>query len=164
MTTGREWLTQQGYHAIDEKSHEKMGAHLEGDGGKGLLLIGNPGTGKTMFCHLIVGKLNTIPCRCLVETAEDTNSKRMMTELRSIATVALDDLGQEGKLYGRELMGDVIDELYSRGFGKVYITTNLDPSQIRARYGDRTVSRILSMTVTIRINAPDQRIVDRCLP
>ena len=150
----------------------------EGDGGKGVFMIGPTGTGKTkrmrwasdafeirmetasrlvdllMDCGTLPDReevLNCVPCRWSEIPAHYND-------------LIIDDLGTEPdgqNIYGtkRTLMQDAICrryELFPRW--KTHFTSNLTKEEIRSRYGERVWSRLQEMCVFITLAGRDRRI------
>jgi DNA replication protein DnaC len=113
--------------------------------GYGILLSGQPGTGKTFLMSLLKGRLRSV-------------SEIMEYGIRGVRDwyswtdgieIVIDDLGAESVAaeYGAkdDLLKQVIAHRSEQQAGRTSITTNLTAKEIAARYGDRTLSRILGM-------------------
>ncbi len=140
---------------------------LTGDGHKfGLLLAGTCGNGKTTMMRAVqsvVKLLNNTYYRCderignyLVEAREVTGlseKEGSIAVYRSVPLLCLDDLGREPT----EVMkfGNVtspITELLEYRYNRrltTLVTTNLEPSEVRQKYGDRIADRFNEMFVVV---------------
>lgn len=125
---------------------------------KSILLIGNVGSGKTVLMEAI-SKLLTgnnsfqfKECYVLADkyiSKEYEPIKKLLTRFtieRLINHINLDDLGSEDSVYGKEIMDSISKRRNTLwvNFGvKTHYTTNLSEAQIKKRYGERVISRIL---------------------
>lgn len=137
--------------------------------GKGLLLYGNVGTGKTFLAACVVNALIDRGYPCLM-----TNFSRLanhiagmwegkqeyIDSLRMFALVAIDDLGVERDTeYMNENVTTIIDSLY-RANVPMIITSNYTPKQlteekeIRKR---RVFDRMLQVCHPIKVDGPSRR-------
>ncbi len=137
--------------------------------GKGLLLYGNVGTGKSFFAACAVNALIDKGYPCLM-----TNFSRLTNQMSELwegrqgyidsltrhALVAIDDLGVERDTeYMSEQITTIIDSLY-RARTPLIITSNYSPAQltkdcpIRQR---RVYSRLLERCHPIKIDGNDRR-------
>lgn len=127
----------------------------------GLLLSGATGVGKTCAALAawptapIVHAINGLNVDCEFLNGHDV--------------VILDDVGAEARVndYGvvREPFAELVQRWYvsSKGRARLVITTNLKGSEMRERYGDRTLSRLLATCVSLRMEGGDKRTAERCI-
>lgn len=139
---------------------------FDGDPGKGLLLLGHKGTGKTLLMRSLAGCLEGQPLHFgwintrKITSAYNVEGDAGLQPYLSPRHMLFDDLGDErmGQHYGDkvEVMSLLIQERYELFIDKgtmSHFTTNLDPSEIKARYGDRVYSRLKHMVNSIRVGA-----------
>ena len=137
--------------------------------GKGLLLLGGVGTGKTFLASCIVNALidHGVPC-LMTNFARLTNTLSGMYEgkqeyidsLSSFPLVVIDDLGAERDTeYVGEIVHNIIDSRYREGLPLI-VTTNLtgreleSPADIRKK---RIYSRLFEMCIPVKFEGVDRR-------
>jgi DNA replication protein DnaC len=131
----------------------------------GMLLCGNCGNGKTTMMHAIRNLINNLQARDqwnekiyvrpieAVDMVKIIKNERSWEDLKQVPVLAIDDLGLEPA----EIMnyGNVITpavELLSHRYNEqlmTIVTTNLDPSQIKQKYGVRIADRFREMFLKI---------------
>lgn len=151
----------------------------ESAGGKGLLLMGTTGTGKTYFMRALA-KMFSIPFVTARDIADVVAYEVVYRDLvrlnrprwSEVPThwndLIVDDLGAECRsvtVFGRTCYpGEsvILDRAieFERG-RKTHFTTNLTESELRERYGDRCWSRLSMMCVPVTIVGTDRRQVAR---
>lgn len=134
--------------------------------GKGLLLFGTVGTGKTYFAACIANALIDRGLRCMMTRISDVaenifNGKCTCHDFNKFPLLVLDDLGAERKTeYMQEIVYDVIDSRY-RARLPLIVTTNLTskelqyPSEISYQ---RTFSRLLEMCLPVNVEGENRRL------
>jgi DNA replication protein DnaC len=176
----QEYMIREGYLNHDESAHYELAKYLfdrKNGSDIGLLMIGKTGTGKTMFLNKFAFpegmKKPILVDELMLRYMQDPEFFRESLQIcggtivpRFYCDVAIDDLGQEPSLnhYGTkmELMEQAIAIRYNsflKAGSRTYISTNLTIDEIGARYGQRTVSRLMEMCTIINIDCPDQRII-----
>lgn len=137
--------------------------------GKGLLLYGSVGTGKSFYAACIVNELidKGYPCLMtnfarLVNTIQGMfdGKQEYIDRLNKFDLLVIDDLSAERDTeYMNEIVFNIIDSRYRAGLPLI-ITTNLtadeikNPADIRKQ---RTYSRLLEMTIPIEVTGTDRR-------
>lgn len=139
---------------------------LKDNKGKGLLVIGDAGLGKSILCRDIIPTVLN-HCKmdnsCGVVTAYDlarTGETGFYREFLSI-----DDIGVEEDYasFGvrRNMVREVVDRMES--FRKVLImTTNLSVEDIRKKYGERTWDRLVAMMKIVILQGKSMRCKENC--
>lgn len=141
---------------------------------KGLLVFGTYGVGKTVLFDILrkVGlnlfksynykrlQMPGISCGNFVQLYMMSTKRddiNINIESRYKGKLYIDDLGVEQKCFNNyELIGDILFERY-RNNAPTYVTTNLKPSEIVARYGDRIGDRLPEMFNIIKWNGKSFR-------
>lgn len=147
---------------IDEANKEVFGQialwyaadnRFKGDLAKGLLIRGSVGTGKTKVCeamaecmHKVENKITKIVHSLDLQRLYSTQGDEEIELLKKRKFLIIDDIGceqVETKYYGNliEPFIDLFDYRY-RNDKITIITTNLKPSEIKTRYGERIYDRM----------------------
>ena len=137
--------------------------------GKGLLLFGNVGTGKTFYSACIVNALidKGYPCMItnfarLVNTISGMydGKQQYIDGLNRFDLLVIDDLAAERDTeYMNEIVYNIIDSRYRAGLPTI-ITTNLSADEIKNPADiskQRTYSRLLEMCVPVEVKGKDRR-------
>jgi DNA replication protein DnaC len=142
------------------------------DEGRGFWFFGDVGTGKTSLAMLVsksaleAGRsvaIYSMP-RLLAdikETYEDNSDRSYMELFERLCNVDLlhiDDLGAEKRTeWVLEQLYAIVNERWQEQRSMIVTTNLLDPDELRAQIGPRTVSRITEMCVQIPIMGRDRR-------
>jgi DNA replication protein DnaC len=142
------------------------------DEGRGFWFFGDVGTGKTSLAMLVsksaleAGRsvaIYSMP-RLLAdikETYEDRSERSYMQlfeRLCSVDLLHIDDLGAEKRTeWVLEQLYAIVNERWQEQKSMVVTTNLLDPEELRAQIGARTVSRVTEMCVQIPIMGRDRR-------
>ena len=124
---------------------------LSDNNGRGLLLVGNCGLGKSLLCRQVIPMIINYYYRKIVHIfdATDLNKKSMTDKILSSHLTCIDDLGTENELNDFGNRRIVFCELADRAEkdGKMLlITTNLSEEELRQKYGERTIDRLHAIT------------------
>ena len=128
---------------------------------KGLLIYGDYGVGKTELFKILrnigrdLSKFNCfdfwfpeISAGSFVDEYMASTSKmdtNFSLEKFYGGKLYIDDLGYERKAFNRdEILGDILFERYRKGC-KTFVTTNLTPTALSEKYGERIGDRLLEM-------------------
>lgn len=137
--------------------------------GQGVIVAGNPGTGKTFLFRALNMAMGSCPTRG-IQTAEQIIANGLdgikgWCEQWDGSELVIDDLGAERESveFGArdDLLKSVIAHRAERQTGRTHVTTNLDARAIRDRYGDRTLSRLVGMCRPHRLDGRDRRKAQR---
>jgi DNA replication protein DnaC len=142
------------------------------DEGRGFWFFGDVGTGKTSLAMLVskavldAGRsvaIYSMP-RLLADIKEtyEESSERSYTQLFerlcSVDLLHIDDLGAEKRTeWVLEQLYAIVNERWQEQRSMIVTTNLLDPDELRAQIGPRTVSRITEMCVQIPIMGRDRR-------
>lgn len=137
----------------------KIAEWMSDNKGKSLLLIGGCGVGKSVIgCRIIPHIIKKV----LGKTFEPISAPKFarIKELPRKMIWYIDDLGTERRVrdFGTEVdnFTDLFEDLESYG-GIAVITTNLNSTEFRERYGDRNYDRIRSRFCIVAINHESMR-------
>ena len=144
------WIAERGY-IPDEQTEHIVRAYLKGSG---IFVSGPVGVGKTFLLKLLASS------GVLQHADRDINEWGISGikgwyDYTDGKEIIIDDLGCErvSKQYGdsEDLLKAVIEHRYAAQSGRTHITTNLNSTQIRDRYGDRILDRILAMCIPFKM-------------
>jgi hypothetical protein len=125
----------------------------------GIMLTGAAGTGKTMLMGILIGTRRIQHAqRDIADCGIDGIAQWF--EWRDDKTVCIDDLGAErvANSYGsKEDILRLVIERRAAGRKITHVTTNLTSDQIRARYGDRILDRLLGMCKVFQMQGASKR-------
>lgn len=125
--------------------------------GYGLLLTGKTGIGKTFLMRCLGVRV------CITDEIADYGLRQihLWHEQYDGFEVCIDDLGCERIVseYGTkdDLLKAVIAHRSEKQRGRTHFTTNLSAEALAERYGDRTLSRIMGMCRTHRLEGAHRR-------
>ena len=129
----------------------------------GLVISGDYGCGKTFFlkCLKCGGQFIDLTLAETVEWIDQHGGYQNTLDELCNNNVILDDLGAENikNEYGvkRDIVGEFICRYYTRGKGRLFITTNLRGTEIIDRYGGRIFDRLKQMCVPIHMEGKSKR-------
>lgn len=126
---------------------------LSDNKGKGLFLYGNVGLGKTLFCRYVIPALVLNYTEKVMHCFDmDEVNKDNLNAIKQKRIIGLDDVGTENIIndFGnkKDAFAEIMDNAEKRN-NIVVISTNLGAEQIRERYGDRVLDRVLKMTIRV---------------
>lgn len=145
---------------------------FEGDPGKGVLLMGHKGSGKTLLMRSLGACIDPSLRFAVHNTRKVTSAYNIdgdvgLRPYLAAQHMLFDDLGDErgGQHYGDkvEVMSLVIQDRYELFIDQgimSHFTTNLTGPELRERYGERVYSRLKHMVNSTRVGA-EKNAVDR---
>lgn len=143
-----------------EKNYRPIVEWMTDNKGKGLLITGSCGLGKTLIAKHILPLLIRDSCRRVINifTAQELNTK--IDEILKLHTIYIDDIGTESvsKIYGnvRCTFSELCDAAEQRG-KLLIITTNLTASELEEKYGERTLDRLRAITKFVAFSGKSLR-------
>lgn len=150
-------LLVKGYTHHEE--YDKIIEYIKDNKGKSLLITGSCGTGKSVIACSIFPLLFATTKKLMRPMTAQQFAK--LKQLPSYEFMIIDDLGLEGEVknYGTEIdnLSDLMDKLERVGGCAVVITSNLTGEQMREKYGDRFMERLINNFVIVRIEGKSNR-------
>ena len=141
--------------------YAKVGLWLEDNNGKGLLLAGNCGRGKTIIGTILIPFIFHKFHRKIINVYDYKNVCDLYEEARTKKLIVIDELGKEPEV--RNLYGNIVspaEELIDNAEKKnniIILTTNLGKELLTKRYGTRIVDRMGSLTTSIVFKGESKR-------
>ena len=145
--------------------YDRLVRWLNDNKGKGLLLIGTPGLGKTLICQKI---LPSIFGRTDIPYVSAHQLPKQIDELLKKRVVIIDDLGKEDEKYFGQKDNSffrLVDAAEKNG-NLLIIATNLSttpmkdkryPTSIEERYGSEVLDRLRVTTFPVLLKGEDMR-------
>lgn len=134
-----------------EADYQRLAQWMENPGGRGALIHGCPGSGKT-FLATIFTALAYMHHGALFTLAIAQEMNDRAEELKRDRLLLIDDIGVEDMRnnYGNRsyVLSDLVDVAERKG-SILVLTTNLDASQLVGKYGNRTYDRLAAITTPI---------------
>lgn len=141
--------------------------NFENNNGQGLLFMGNPGTGKTHLAAAITNYITdeygiAVKFGNFISILNDIkksfhSDEDIVRKLKEMPLLVIDDLGKERRSEWSEMiLYDVINGRYE-DYMPTIITTNLDPEEVKERFGEAVLSRIIEMCTGVVMQGKDVR-------
>ena len=146
--------------AVWVPEYNEVAEWLENNQGRGLLLYGNCGRGKSILCRYAIPAIMLKYARKVVSVFDVTDMNNNIDEVLRKHILSLDDIGTETvkNNYGekRIAFAEIMDS--AEKFGKlVIISTNLSGKEISERYGERVYDRLISTTKRVMFKGESLR-------
>ena len=118
---------------------------LTDNNGRGMLVIGTCGTGKTLICGKIIPVLINCLCNLIVYPYNSQDMNQRLDDIKSKHLIYIDDIGIENisNQYGNKRMAfpEIVDDAEKNS--KILIgTSNLSIEELQEKYGIRTIDRL----------------------
>lgn len=134
------------------EEYEEVSKWLSNSAGRGLLCFGSCGRGKTLLCGKIIPVLLNYYCSKIVSCFDAQQMNNNIDSVKSQHIIYLDDIGTENMSikFGEKRMAfpELVDESEKKG-KLLIISTNLSLSEIREKYGERTLDRLKAITIPV---------------
>ena len=136
----------------NEKNYRPIVDWMTDNKGRGLLMVGSCGLGKSLIGKYILPYLIRDACRKVVNVfnAQELNSKP--DEIIGYHIIYIDDIGTENvsNIYGNKRIPfmELCDATEQKG-KLLMCSTNLTIEELKEKYGDRTVGRLKSTTKVV---------------
>ena len=118
---------------------------LNDNQGLGLLCFGNCGRGKSVLTTMVIPTILHYWAHKIVYCYTADSMARYLDKIKSYPLVCIDDIGVEGvaNVYGNKTyaLPAIVDEAERRGH-LLILSTNLSPSELKTKYGERTMDRL----------------------
>ena len=140
--------------------YENIADWLTDNKGKGLMLVGGCGVGKTLIGMRILPLLLNHYCGKVVTICTANELNKTPDEIMRNHIIYIDDVGTEdvSNIYGNKRVpfAELVD--IAERDGKLLIfSTNLDDEHLKAKYGDRVVDRLHAIVRKITITGKSNR-------
>ena len=123
--------------------------------GKGLLLSGGCGLGKSVIITGVIPILFHFKFNRIIHPVSAIDMGAQFEDLKKRYFLCLDDIGSEATQsdYGerREIFSELV-QLAEKDMKPLFISTNMTGAQMRERYGDRVVSRLVRLCRPVKFD------------
>ncbi|MBB4037014.1 DNA replication protein DnaC [Dysgonomonas hofstadii] len=127
----------------------QVASWLTDNEGRGLFLYGNCGRGKSLLCRYVIPAILLGYCQRVVSVFDTSEMNSRLDYVLSRNLISLDDIGTEevSNVYGNKRLAfaEIMDS--AEKYGKlVIVSSNLTVAEIKKRYGDRVLDRVVATT------------------
>lgn len=133
----------------DEHNYRPIVDWMTNNNGRGLLLTGNCGLGKTLIGMRILPLIINSCCRLIVNCYKAQELCNSPNEVMNKHLIYIDDIGTESisNIYGNKRIpfSELVDLAEQNG-KLLIISTNCDIEHLTLKYGERTVDRLRAIT------------------
>ena len=140
--------------------YENIAEWLSNNQGRGLMLYGMCGLGKTVICSRVIPLLLNTYCRLLPTIINAQQMNERVDQLLEKGILVIDDVGTEdiAVSYGnkRVAFAELVDNAEKKG-KILIITTNLSAEELKNKYGERVIDRLRAITKIINIKGKSLR-------
>lgn len=132
-----------------EKNYRPIVEWMEDNHGRGLLMTGNCGLGKTLIGMRILPLLINDTCHKIVSIYKAQELNERPDEVLGKHIIYLDDIGTENisNIYGNKRIpfAELCDMAEQKG-KLLIVSTNMDIPHLTEKYGERTIDRLRAIT------------------
>jgi len=150
-----QFIRNEGKQAVWINEYDEIVEWLEDNKGLGLLLHGKCGNGKTIMGRYVLPAILLHNARKVVNTYDVNELNKNIDLVLSKKIISIDDVGTEeiSIKYGEKRLAFAeLMDMVEKQSKLIIITTNLTAEQIIAKYGTRTMDRIIGTTKRIAFN------------
>lgn len=155
-----QFLQLEGKHLQWLSEYDEVADWLSDNKGRGLFMYGNCGRGKSYLGRYVLPAILYKYCNRVVSVFDIQDMNKNPNLVLSKHLISLDDIGTEEAInqYGNKRMAfaEIMDAAEKNG-KLLIISTNLQANEIKLRYGDRILDRILSTTQRVVFNGKSLR-------
>lgn len=154
-------LSLEGRHLVWLPQYDEVADWLEDNEGRGLLLYGSCGLGKTLITRYAIIPILLKFAGKVISSYDMVDLQKNADEIISKHLLALDDIGTEetySMYYGqkRSVFSEIVDAA-EKGNKLLLMTTNLSAETLMEKYQPRTFDRLLALTKRIEFKGASFR-------
>ena len=158
LERGLRWAV--GEAAVWRPEYDAVADWLSDNKGKGLLCFGGNGLGKTVICRDVMGNIfrHYLKKNYLVFTAYEMRGN--IGSMKTTCPIYIDDVGVEPVFNDYGVHYEPFTEIIynAEWYGTLLVlTTNLQPGEIRERYGEKTFDRLRSLVRPVAFTGETMR-------
>lgn len=154
-------MSSMGENLVWLPEYDKVAEWLEDNHGKGLLLYGSCGRGKSLLTRYAIPALIRAFCQRIVSVVDCGSQQANIDEILHRKFISLDDIGVEVDRieYGtrRNIVVEAINKAQDNPDTMLIMSSNLSGDAIRERYGDRIYDRVKYLCHRVAFNGQSLR-------